>query len=121
EDPEEREERLHHGGDDPDPHPERRTEEHQEPGDDDHRTHDQVDPSPRVEVAAAEQQRVAERLLDLAARVEGPETVDGHVAAREDHHDPREDDPAGPAPSAYPCFDHDQIPPFVSGVALWGL
>ena len=49
------------------------TEEHQDPGDDDHGTDDQVDPSPGVEVAAAEQQRVPEGLLDLAARVQSPQ------------------------------------------------
>ena len=86
------------------------TEEHHDPGEDDHGTDDQVDPSPGVEVAAAEQQRVPEGLLNLAARMKRPEAVDRHVAASEDHHDPREDDPACPAPPTRRCFDHDQLP-----------
>ena len=43
------------------------------PATNDHGADDQVDPSPGVEVAAAEQQRVAERLLDLGGRVQRPE------------------------------------------------
>ena len=57
---------------DPDPHPEPGTEEHGDPGDENHGTDDQVDPSPRVEVAAAEQQRVPEGLLDLCCSHAGP-------------------------------------------------
>src|SRR6185436_6176621 len=109
------EERLHQGSDDPDPHSERGAEEHHDPGDDHHGTDDQVDPSPRIEVAAAEQQRVPERLLNLATRMQGPKTIDRHVAAREDHNDPGEDDPACPAPTTRRCFDHEQSPSSAEG------
>ena len=115
EDPEEGEERLHHGRDDPDDHAERGPEEHHDPGEGDDDPDDQVDPSPGVEVAAAEQQRVGEVLLDPVGGVECPQTVDRHVATGEDHHGAGEDDPSCAAPTTRRSFDHDHSP-FVTGV-----